>query len=356
MYGTNWYFCKTNNVVYITLGLIGSAVPEHPIDSHLVAWPDIKPQDWQSLLLGNGFSINVWERFAYKSLFDVATSGKVEPTLDTTLFDKLSTNNFEEVLRALYHARIVDEQLNSPQRQEIEDIYSRTKKSLAAAVNFAHVPHGFAGLLEINTAFRNFSRIYTTNYDLVPYWAIMHTELWRFKDLFWGPNRTFDPKNTDVNPGKCAIYYLHGAIHLVELPDGKTKKLIGNKLATLSDLFDLEHPEHVPLFISEGTSDGKLSRIKRNDYLRFAFEKFQSEEGNLVVLGHSLHKDYDQHLTDALSSSGLASIAVGVWPHQSAKQIIAFKSRLLDELDDKKVSFFDSTTHPLGARQLCHEA
>lgn len=332
-------------------------MPEHQIDSHLVAWPDIKPEDWRSLLLGNGFSINVWKRFAYTSLFDVATSGKVRPILDTTLFDKLGTNNFEEVLRALYHARIVDEQLNSPQRQEIEDIYSRTKKSLAAAVNLAHVPHGFAGLPEINTAFRNFSRIYTTNYDLVPYWAIMHTDLWRFKDLFWGQNNTFDPKDTNVNSDDiCAIYYLHGAIHLVELPDGKTKKLIGNGLATLSDLFDLEHPEHVPLFISEGTSDGKLSRIKRNDYLRFAFEKFQSEEGNLVVLGHSLHKDYDQHLTDALSSSGLASIAVGVWPHQSAKQIIAFKSRLLDELDDKKVSFFDSTTHPLGARQLCHEA
>ncbi len=331
-------------------------MPGHQIDPHLVAWHEIEPQGWRSLLLGNGFSINVWERFAYKSLFDVATSGEVEPALDATLFDKLGTKNFEDVLRALYHARIVDEQLNSPQHQAIETIYSRTKNSLAAAVNLAHVPHGFAGLLAINNAFRNFSRIYTTNYDLVPYWAIMHTDVWRFRDLFWGENNTFDPTNTSVKPDRCAIYYLHGAIHLVELPDGKTKKLVGNGLTTLSDLFDLEHPEHFPLFISEGTSNGKLSRIKRNDYLRFAFEKLQSEEGNLVVLGHSLHKDYDQHLTDALSSSGLASIAVGVWPHQSEEQILVFKSRLLAELSGKDVSFFDSTTHPLGLPQLRHEA
>jgi hypothetical protein len=337
------------------LGCIGNIVPENQIDPHLAAWQELEPYGWRSLLLGNGFSINIWERFAYTSLFNVATSGDVDPVLDATMFEKLGTSNFEDVLRALYHARIVDEQLNSPQRNEIEAIYSRTKNSLAAAVNFAHVPHGITALLLINNAFRSFSRIYTTNYDLLPYWAIMHTDVWRFKDLFWGENNTFDPKDTSVNVDKCAIYYLHGAIHLVELPDGKTKKLVGNGLTTLADLFDLEHPEYFPLFISEGTSEGKLSRIKRNDYLRFAFEKFQTEEGNLVVLGHSLHKDYDQHLTDALSSSGLVSIAVGVWPHQPEHQILVFKSRLMAELAGKNVYFFDSTTHPLGDPQLRYE-
>lgn len=328
---------------------------ENQIDSHLVAWQELELQDWRSLLLGNGFSINIWHRFAYTSLFDVAKSGDVEPTLDPTLFDKLGTTNFEDVLRALYHARIVDEQLHSPQRQEIEALYCRTKNSLAAAVKFAHVPHGFAALPAINNGFRCFSRIYTTNYDLVPYWAIMHTEVWRFRDLFWGPNNTFDPANTSVNADRCAIYYLHGAIHLVELPDGRTRKLVGNGFTTLADLFDLDHPEHIPLFISEGTSNRKLSRIKRNDYLRFAFEKLQSEEGNLVVLGHSLNKEYDQHLIDALFRSALGSIAVGVWPHQSPQEILVFKSRLLAELPGKNVSFFDSTTHPLGLAQLRHE-
>lgn len=331
-------------------------MPDRQIDPHLVAWAELESIGWRSLLLGNGFSINIWERFAYKSLFEVARSGNVQPSLDSGLFDKLSTTNFEDVLRALYHARIVDEQLNSSQQKEIEAIYNATKNSLGAAVNFAHVPPGFAGLKEINSAFRMFSRIYTTNYDLVPYWAIMQDEVWRFKDLFWGLNNTFDPNNTAVNADRCAIYYLHGAIHLVELPDGQTKKLAANGLASLSELFDLNHPEYFPLFISEGTSDGKLSRIKRNDYLRFAFEMFQSEDQNMIVLGHSLHKDFDKHLIDALYGSKLTSIAIGVWPNQAPEQILLFKSRLLAELSAKKIFFFDSTTHPLGQPNLRNKA
>lgn len=250
---------------------------------------------------------------------------------------------------------MVDAQLNSPQQKEISALYSGIKNSLAAAVNYAHVPHGFTGLPAINQAFRTFGSIFTTNYDLIPYWAIMQ-DAWRFKDLFWGDNITFDPSNTAVFADRCVIYYLHGAIHLVELLDGKTKKLAANEINSLSELFDLAHPEYFPLFISEGTSAGKLSRIKRNDYLRFAFEKFQALDGNLVVLGHSLNKDYDQHLIDALSGSELKSMAIGVWPHQRPEEIHVLKSRLLAAISKKEVYFFDSTTHPLGSEQLRREA
>jgi hypothetical protein len=332
---------------------------EHQIDSHLVPWADLETQSWGSLLLGNGFSINIWSRFGYKSLFDVAKGDDVQPSLDASsvgLFEKLGTSNFEDVLRALYHALMVDAQLNSPQKQEIISLYSGIKNSLAAAVNYAHVPHGFSGIPAVNQAFRTFGSIFTTNYDLIPYWAIMQEDTWRFKDLFWGASNTFDPNNTAVNAGKCVVYFLHGAIHLVELPDGKTKKLTANGINSLSELFDLDRPEYFPLFISEGTSDGKLSRIKRNDYLRFAFEKFQALDGNLVVLGHSLNKDYDQHLINALSESKLTSVAIGVWPHQKAEEILVLKSRLLAEILDKKIYFFDSTTHPLALEKLRHEA
>jgi hypothetical protein len=180
-------------------------------------------------------------------------------------------------------------------------------------------------------------------------------DIWRFKDLFWNANKAFDQNNTEAITDSCVIYYLHGAIHLVELPDGKTKKLTANGVNSLPELFDLAHPEYFPLFITEGTSDEKLSRIKRNDYLRFAFKKFQMLDGNLVVLGHSLNKDYDQHITDALSRSQLTSLAIGVWPHQKAEEILALKTRLLAEISTNKVYFFDSTTHPLGLEQLRHE-
>ena len=333
-------------------------MPEPQIDHHLIPWNEIEDGAWKSLLIGNGFSINIWSRFGYLSLYEVAKSKDIEASLDansTALFEKLNSSNFEDVLRVLFHARLVDEQLGSRQRAEIDALYIGTKNALAAAVNYAHVSYGFPGIPEINEAFRSFNNIFTTNYDLIPYWAIMHDEVWRFKDLFWGEGNTFDPKNTSVNADRCVISYLHGALHLVELIDGKTKKLTANGIDVLSDLFDIAHPEYFPLFISEGSSERKLSRIKRNDYLRFSFEKLQSMDGNLVVIGHSLHKDYDQHLLDALRDGDLASIAIGVWPHQEHEQILLFKSRLLAELVGKNIYFFDSTTHPLGAPGLRYE-
>jgi hypothetical protein len=332
-------------------------VPEKQIDARLISWEEIESEGWQSLLLGNGFSINIWPGFGYNSLYEVAVSAEIEPCLDansTALFQRLDSNNFEDVLRVLFHARLVDEQLGSPQQAQIEALYNSTKNSLAAAVNFSHVPHGFNSLNAINISFRSFSNIFTTNYDLIPYWAIMQEDVWRFKDLFWGEGNTFDPNNTEVNAERCVIFYLHGAIHLIELPDGKTKKLTANGINSLTDLFDLDHPEYFPLFISEGASEKKISRIKRNDYLRFSFEKLQTSDGNLVVIGHSLNKDYDQHLLDALCLGNFTSIAIGVWPEQSPEEILLFKSRILSEILDKKIYFFDSTTHPLCNSALRH--
>lgn len=297
-------------------------------------------------------------KFGYGSLYDVAKSADVTTPLDeksVKLFEHLDSTNFEDILRVLYHARLVDQQLGSPQLKNIDELYTGTKNSLAAAVNYSHVPYEKTEVLKINEAFRGFKNIFTTNYDLIPYWSIMSADLWRFKDLFWSQGTTFDPKNTDVIADRCVISYLHGAIHLVELPDGTTKKLTANGIDKLGNLFDLAHPEHFPLFISEGSSDRKLSRIKRNDYLRFSFEKLQKAKGNMVVIGHSLHADYDQHLIDALRDGPLDSIAISVWPHQSPEEIILFKSRISVELPDKELYFFDSTSHPLGCAALKNE-
>lgn len=337
----------------------GWIVTNKIIDSQLPPWSALDEKTWKSILLGNGFSINIWQRFCYESLFAIAKSNNIQPSLNNSsiaLFEKLASSNFEEILRVLFHAHLVDEQLGSPQGTSIEALYKSTKNALAAAVNYSHVPHGFKGLITINHSFRSFSNIFTTNYDLIPYWAILLEDTWRFKDLFWGNGNTFDPENTSVHGNKCVISYLHGAIHLVELPNGKTKKLTANGLDSLTSLFEVAHPEKFPLFISEGSSDKKLSRIMRNEYLRFSFEKLKSTDGGIVTLGHSLHQDYDQHIIDALRDSNIQYIAVGVWPHQETEKILLFKSRILAGMIGKSVYFFDSTTHPLGSTALKYEA
>lgn len=333
-------------------------MPDPQIDHHLLDWQEIEGDDWRSLLLGNGFSINIWERFNYNSLYQVAQSQNIEVPLNErslALFEHIRSSNFEDVLRVLYHSKLVDQQLGSPQHDQITSLYTNTKNALAAAINYAHVPPEFQSIPAINQALRNFKSVFTTNYDLIPYWSIMSGETWRFKDLFWGENHTFDISNTAVVADRCTIHYLHGAVHLVEKSNGKTKKLTANGIERLSDLFDLAHPEQFPLFISEGTSESKLSRIKRNDYLRFSYEKLCKSTGNLIVLGHSLHKDYDQHIIDAINQSPLERIAISVWPHQSQASILSFKSRLHQDLANKELYFFNSETHAMGHPELREE-
>lgn len=215
-------------------------MPDLKIDENLVEWDELSSQDWNSLLVGNGFSINIWKKFDYGTLYELAKSDAVDKPLsdkEIALFNHLGSSNFEDVLRVLYHAKLVDEQLGSPQKEEINRLYINTKNALASAVSYAHIPHASTSSLEINNQLRPYKNVFSTNYDLIPYWSIMEADRWRFTDYFWGEGNCFDISDTDVNADRTKIHYLHGAIHLVELTNGKTKKLTANGLERLSDLF-----------------------------------------------------------------------------------------------------------------------
>lgn len=330
-------------------------MPQHNIDANLINWSELTDLGWKNLLLGNGFSINIWEKFGYGTLFELAQKDVVDTKIAVeglALFGHLKSSNFEDVLRILYHAQLVDEQLGNPQETEIRELYENIKNSLGSAVNYAHIPPEMADVRTINEELRPYKNVFTTNYDLIPYWSVMHTDTWRFKDYFWGEGNYFDLSDTSVPADRTKLHYLHGAIHLVERSDGKTQKLSANGLHRLTDLFDLEHPEQFPLFISEGSSEWKLSKIKRNDYLRFCYEKLARTSGGIVVIGHSLHKDYDQHIIDAINQSSISRVAIGVWPLMDSTEIISLKSRLTQSIKDKDLYFYDSQSHPLGDLSL----
>jgi hypothetical protein len=325
------------------------------VDANLLDWNEISDGEWKNIILGNGFSINIWEKFGYKTLFELAKSKDTDEPLNEdciALFNHLGSTNFEDVLRIIYHAKLVDNQLGSPQKDEIDFLYNNTKKALASAVNFAHLPANLADMKTINSKLRLYKDVFTTNYDLIPYWAMSATSFDGFKDYFWDDANCFDPDNTGVSEDLTKIHYLHGAIHLVELLDGKTQKLTANSLSNLTELFDLEHPEKYPLFISEGTFNSKLLRIKRNDYLRFCYEKLGNIDDGLVILGHSLNKDYDQHIIDAINKSDVGMVAVGIWPHLTNGEMNVFRSRLSHDLKCKNIQFFNSESHPLGSVDL----
>jgi hypothetical protein len=330
-------------------------MPELKIDEKLVDWNEMSDQKWENLLIGNGFSINIWGKFGYGTLFELAQKEEIDEPLTKeglALFAHLKSSNFEDVLRILYYAKIVDEQLGCPQEEDIQKLYRNTKNALASAVNYAHIAPNKADTATINEQLRPYKNVFTTNYDLIPYWSIMYSDTGKFRDYFWGDNGCFDISDTDAPASVTKLHYLHGAIHLVERSDGKTQKLTANNLARLSDLFDLSHPERFPLFISEGSSEWKISRIKRNDYLRFCYEKLSKTSGGIVVVGHSLHKCYDQHIIDSINDSSSARVAISVWPHMNKEKIVSFKARLGQDLKGKELCFYNSETHPLGKVEL----
>jgi hypothetical protein len=326
----------------------------------------VLPTENRGLLIGNGASINVWPRFRYPSLYEIAKDERKANHLtrpEVNLFADLNTTNFESVLSAMIAAGKVWKIYGKPRRDiaDLDESYERVRKSLIRAVKEVHVPFKQVSKqlkAHLEQAIAAYSDVYSTNYDLVLYWSMMNNPA-RFKDFMWGEaqgerSNLFDISDTEVrnqNTATTNVLFLHGALHLYKYSGGRTFKKTWGVDGNLLDQFDVQ-PDDIPLFISEGTSRDKLSAILRNDYLSFAYERFSKHPGCLVVFGHSLTPEYDQHLLDALRRRQCASsdgvVAVSVPPDRDSLDVISLKNRLMKDLPGYQVRFFNSRTHPLG--------
>jgi hypothetical protein len=170
-----------------------------------------------------------------------------------------------------------------------------------------------------------------------------------FKDYFWGEE--FDVSNTKIWLKATCVLYLHGGLHLYRLPPGQTlkrKAIVGQNLL---DLFGQPYNEDaVPLFITEGSSEEKLSSIYRSDYLSFAFSQFSKHDGPLVIFGHSLSES-DDHIVSTIANWGSREIAISVLPSDPVR-IRSMKSSIISKLPEAKIYFFDATTSPLGSADI----
>src|SRR5689334_23385142 len=65
---------------------------------------------------------------------------------------------------------------------------------------------------------------YTTLFRSI-YWSIMSEDTPKFKDYFWTNPGYFSIRDTKIFDEGKRILYLHGALHLVTLPDRKSTRL-----------------------------------------------------------------------------------------------------------------------------------
>jgi hypothetical protein len=324
-------------------------------DAGLLDWNALKDEEhWRSILLGNGASCVVWDRFNYASLFEVARNPGPSQRLsasDVGLFKALkSGENFESVLGALITSQAVCGALKLS-TATIEARYDSIKNALIAAVHHVHVPWTSVDkprLIHIRRALLEYEHVFSTNYDLLVYWSIMAETPGDFKDYFWG--QQFDIANAEIWGRVTKVLYLHGGLHLYhDVGTAATCKEQAAQSVNLLALFG-KRPGTYPLCITEGTADQKLAAIRRSGYLQFALQQFAAETGALVVFGHSL-SDEDSHLTSLMARTADRPIAVSIYP-SSTTQIVREKAWYQRKLPQANLHFFDSRTHPLGDASL----
>jgi hypothetical protein len=320
------------------------------LDNTLSNWADLRDQkEWSALVVGNGLSQNLWQRFGYASLFEKASQsdGAQLTVADALLFERLQTQNFELVLSALATSKVVATALDQP-LDLLAERENSIREALIQAVHSVHVPWLSvpAALLErVSTELENYASVYSTNYDLTIYWSVMQHPS-AFRDYFWAED--FDVTNTEIWGKKTKVHFLHGGLHLYRRPNGQTLKRAATAGQNLLDQFGTPFKEAMPLFISEGTAQEKLASIYRSDYLSFAFSCLAKEAGPMVIFGHSLG-DSDRHLVKAIAAHNGRPVAISVRAEGDIRQK---KAAIIAALPNVTIHFYDAATHPLGAADL----
>ncbi len=228
------------------------------------------------------------------------------------MFDALQTRSFEQALGALKTTSRVNKAL-AVSSAAPRNRYYAIKEALINTIHSVHIPWRLvqpSTLATINAELKHYSTVFTSNYDLLNYWATLHAP--GIDDLFGSADASFDLRHTHCDATR--ILYLHGGLHLVRNLDGTARKLPSTD-STLLSSFAINHTiktlDDVPLFVSEGQVQEKLKTIRSSDYLSFCYEQLLNHEGALCVFGHELGPQ-DKHLVDAIRQARLTTLAISV--------------------------------------------
>jgi hypothetical protein len=316
---------------------------------------DIRGQ--RHVLLGNGFSIACDKVFKYESLYEAAVKAGLSERA-TKIFERLGTNNFEGAMRLLDDSHWVAETYELIPRGDsamLEDL-EIIKKTLVDAVANAHL-HNTSCVADKRKAkalafLYPYQNIFTTNYDLLPYWVNMsglaNPEDGKPLTPKWGDGFRSDPDDPDAEyvifterlGQNAGLFYLHGALHLY-VADGELRKHCWNRTGTaLTDLIrDGLKSKQYPVFVAEGSPDKKLEQVQRSGYLWYCLDKFSRIASPLVLFGHSLGAS-DQHIANAIADNdGLSRVIVGLHGDPGSKsneEIIAAAQKMQARRSERK--------------------
>lgn len=330
----------------------------------------VKPVDFAAtnpdgkghLLLGNGFSRALREDiFSYQALFESADFGSLGTAKKA--FGLLKTTDFETVVRALRNAAVLLNAYapgNNKLRAQLENDADALRDLLASTIakNHPERPTDFSDK-QFESCRRFLSRfryIYSLNYDLLLYWALMHEDGSTVNivcdDGFRTPDDgpceyvTWDIEKTNQQN----IHYLHGALHIfdagVEL---KKFTWINTGLRLIEQVRSALESDMYPLIVAEGESSQKLARILHSNYLSRAYRSFANIRGTLTIFGHAM-STADDHILHLIEKGHVSTIWVGLYgdPRSAGNQHIIQRATQLSSArthsPSLKVQFFDASS------------
>lgn len=320
------------------------------------------------VLLGNGFSIALKpDIFSYNSLYDNADFTAI-PHIQA-LFEVLNTRDFEIVIRHLQDAATVIE-VYRPDLRDFSDKLradaASLKDALVVAIAKRHPDRPFEVEPVQYAACRkflsNFGHIFTLNYDVLLYWSLMQDKV---DELVLRPDDGFrHPEDNPDEPyvswqeaNSPTVHYLHGALHLFDTGAeitkytwSKTDKAIVDQIREALDV------DKFPLFVAEGNSHSKRTRILHNAYLHKALRSFEAcckpAANAVVVYGHSLAEN-DKHIFRCISKGACGGLLVSLYgdPNsddnknvvKNAEKIVA-QRKISRPHSPLEVTYYDATS------------
>ncbi|MFC4212660.1 DUF4917 family protein [Pedobacter lithocola] len=313
------------------------------------------------LIIGNGFSVDLFpEIFNYKKLAEKITDLKIKE-----IFKEFNTSDFEFVVLKLTDSLRV---LNYYDNEK--DIFNKVKADseklkeiLITVISESHpenpnliTDEQYRSCFEFLKHFED-GRKYTFNYDLILYWVYMH-----FLDSEITPLKSDDGFRTNRDDDSMVtweidrehsqnLYYIHGAMHIFKDENASIQKYTWvNKNKTIGQqVKDSIDENKFPVFISEGTTEHKLKRIKENGYLSRSFSSIKSITGDFFIFGHSI-RDEDDHVFEIINSNkSLKKIFIslhGKAESESGKKIIDKINswRVLYDFKGREYIFFSSAS------------
>jgi hypothetical protein len=314
------------------------------------------------VLLGNGFSIACRpDIFLYGRLYDNADFGSLSPTAKLA-FEALNTQDFEKVIKALRDATKIlvryggGEVLASTFAADADALRELLVQTIA--VSHPAWPGEISNVeYEACREFlKNFDNTYTLNYDLLLYWAHMHSQASAAlvsDDGFRKSEDDFDAGYVVWDSSQSHqqnLYFLHGALHVFDTGIEIQKYTwINTGIRLVDQIRDALKRDFFPVFVAEGTSDEKLERIRHSDYLAKGYRSFTEITGALFIYGHSLAPN-DEHYLRRIEKGRLSHVYIGIYgdpESESNRQIIVRGKSLANARAPSHplaVHFFDSAT------------